>query len=144
MLLFAFRIQTVNYYLPKLSCFLSSHNIYTMSFSQEGTNFHPSFFSKSKRAPSFDSKSQAFQWLTRQWDLAIATKNKKGIDPSNTSKEFINNIYASQEFLHQYNKQNWYINYIKHRANFQLEQQKHGARRTPKKVRSKSYNLISI
>ena len=115
-----------------------------MSFSQEGTNFHPSFFSKSKRAPSFDSKSQAFQWLTRQWDLAIATKNKKGIDPSNTSKEFINNIYASQEFLHQYNKQNWYINYIKHRANFQLEQQKHGARRTPKKVRSKSYNLISI
>ena len=103
-----------------------------------GNSSHSAYATKAKRAPSFDTKSQAYKWLTSQWLLGLSDSSK-GISPYNSARDYINNIYSSQSFLHQYNKANWYTNYIKHRANFLLEQEKHGARKKPaaKKVRSK-------
>lgn len=98
-----------------------------------------------RRAPSFDTKSEAFKWLTTQWQLALSNP-KKGISPHITSREFVNNIYNNNEFLHQYNKQNWYNNYLRHKASFLVENTKQGARKRspPKKARSESHHSLFI
>lgn len=93
-----------------------------------------SFF-KSKRAPSFDSKSEGFKFLYQQWTKNL-TNPSKGISVDQIDKPFVQSLYDKYKIFHQYNKTNFYTNYIRHKNNFDLEQQQHGARKQ-KKVRSK-------